>query len=63
MKRFISLILTIALSAAMLCACGAKDENTVYVYTGANTLTPKSLPCLKKKQESRLFTMNLKPTK
>ncbi len=41
MKRFISLILAVVLSAAMLCACGAKDENTVYVYNWGEYIDPE----------------------
>ena len=41
MKKFISLILAVAVSAAMLCACGAKDENTVYVYNWGEYIDPE----------------------
>ena len=41
MKRFISLVLAVVLSAAMLCACGAKDENTVYVYNWGEYIDPE----------------------
>ena len=41
MKKIISLILAVAVSAAMLCACGAKDENTVYVYNWGEYIDPE----------------------
>lgn len=41
MKRFISLVLAVVLSAAMLCACGSKDENTVYVYNWGEYIDPE----------------------
>lgn len=41
MKKFISFILAVAVSAAMLCACGAKDENTVYVYNWGEYIDPE----------------------
>lgn len=41
MKKFISLIFAVAVSAAMLCACGAKDENTVYVYNWGEYIDPE----------------------
>ena len=41
MKRFISLVLAVILSATALCACGAKDENTVYVYNWGEYIDPE----------------------
>jgi len=41
MKRFISLIFAVVLSTVALCACGAKDENTVYVYNWGEYIDPE----------------------
>ena len=41
MKKFITLLLAVLISATALCACGAKNENTVYVYNWGEYIDPE----------------------
>ena len=41
MKKILSLTLAVIISALALCACGSKDENTVYVYNWGEYIDPE----------------------
>ena len=41
MKKFITFVLAVLISATALCACGDKNENTVYVYNWGEYIDPE----------------------